>query len=546
MNPPFHHTYDFCPWLFWRQATDDEKQAQLQFQATLTDSGKVQVGETCYISPLAGFVPTHVRMGNGSYIAGYAYVTDDVSMGKHCTVNPYTVVRGKVSMGDGVRIGAHANVLGFNHNHHDLDRPIYQQGVSAAGIVIGDDVWIGSAATILDGVTIGNHCIIAAGAVVTKSVTDWAIVGGNPARVLRYRNQPKAPSLAQQLAQFGQRAADQWQAVLKRCESVVGDQPRYVDTPAALPSIFRPNNDAIEIAALFGEVAPLLPKAEWVALLQSSQDPVTGMPHDLWQAPGPIGPAQPLGDGNTQYQILSTGYALMCLDAHFNHPIHAAHHMPVALLRQTLAALPWQERAWGAGAWVDAMGTALWHNRRYFNLDGPIAPLFEWLAEHCKPHTGLWGDSTATQGWLQPVNGFYRLTRGTYAHFNLPVPHAESAIDTILAHIRLNEGFVRKNVNACNLLDTIHPFWLLLQQSQYRRGEMLQFIENQIPLMLARWVDGEGFGFAAEHRPGLQGTEMWLSIIYIAADALGLAHTLGYSPKGVHKLRYEGAAAGVC
>ena len=54
---------------------------------------------------------------------------------------------------------------------------------------IGDDVWIGARVIILPGVTIGSHCIIGAGAVVTRDVPDYAIVGGVPAKVIRYRNE---------------------------------------------------------------------------------------------------------------------------------------------------------------------------------------------------------------------------------------------------------------------------------------------------------------------------------------------------------------------
>ena len=54
-------------------------------------------------------------------------------------------------------------------------------------MIIGNDVWIGSRVTILPGVKIGNHVIIGASAVVTKDVPDYAIVGGNPARILKMR-----------------------------------------------------------------------------------------------------------------------------------------------------------------------------------------------------------------------------------------------------------------------------------------------------------------------------------------------------------------------
>ncbi len=506
-------------------------------QAALVATGKVRLGVNCYVSPVAGFVPDQVSVGDDSYIAGYAYVTGDITMGAHSTINPYTVVRGTVTMGDGVRIGAHASVLGFNHNSADAEVPIWRQGVSAKGIVIGDDVWIGSGALVLDGITIGSHSIIAAGAVVTKDVPDYAVVAGNPARIVRDRRAPKAARPGASLAAFGRRAAAQWQDILKRSESRLNGEPVYVNAPDAPAPIFRPNCDAIEIAAAFGEVPRLRTKDAWVRILQASQDPVTGMPLDPWKANEPESPLENLGDGNTTYQILSIGYALSCLGAHFTQPIHVVQNKPIEALRANLQAQPWRERAWGAGAWVDAFGTALWMNRHYFGLDGPIAPLFDWLREHCKPHTGLWGESRVEDGWLQPVNGFYRLTRGTYAHFGLPVPHAESAIDTILAHVRVNDGFETRNVNACNVLDIVHPLWLCKQQTDYRRAEIERVIARQLELIPLRWVDGQGFGFAPDHTPGLQGTEMWLSVVHIAADALGLTEDLPYTPRGVHWLR---------
>jgi maltose O-acetyltransferase len=79
-------------------------------------------------------------------------------------------------------------ILSNSHNFNRTDISMRAQGAPPPRAVsIGNDVWIGTRVIILPGVRVGDHCIIGAGAVVTKDVPDWAIVGGNPARVIRYR-----------------------------------------------------------------------------------------------------------------------------------------------------------------------------------------------------------------------------------------------------------------------------------------------------------------------------------------------------------------------
>jgi hypothetical protein len=107
------------------------------------------------VSPAAGVFCDRLPLGDRSYIAGYGYVTGEVDTGPDCTINPYAVVRGKVRLGDGVRVGAHASIVGFNHGTADLDQPIHRQPHTSRGIVIGDDVWVGSGAIVHDGVTVG-------------------------------------------------------------------------------------------------------------------------------------------------------------------------------------------------------------------------------------------------------------------------------------------------------------------------------------------------------------------------------------------------------
>lgn len=88
---------------------------------------------------------------------------------------------GGVYIGDGCQIGH--NVV-FATLNHDV-RPAHRASTSPAPIVLGKNVWVGSNSTILQGVTIGDNSIVAAGAVVTRDVPDNVIAGGVPARVIK-------------------------------------------------------------------------------------------------------------------------------------------------------------------------------------------------------------------------------------------------------------------------------------------------------------------------------------------------------------------------
>ena len=102
----------------------------------------------------------------------------------HCIVDTAEVF-GPVLIGNHVNLAQGVVVSGLNHNFHDSTKRIDEQGVSTSQITICDDVWIGANSVITAGVTIGTHCVIAAGSVVTKDVPDNTVVAGCPARVIK-------------------------------------------------------------------------------------------------------------------------------------------------------------------------------------------------------------------------------------------------------------------------------------------------------------------------------------------------------------------------
>ncbi len=114
-----------------------------------------------------------------------------IKIGKNCSINPYTILygHGGLTIGDNVLIAGHCLIIPANHNFSNPDIPTNQQGETRKGIVIKDNVWLGSGVKILDGVTIGSGAIVAAGAVVSKDVEPNTIVGGVPAKKIKDRFQ---------------------------------------------------------------------------------------------------------------------------------------------------------------------------------------------------------------------------------------------------------------------------------------------------------------------------------------------------------------------
>lgn len=110
-----------------------------------------------------------------------------IRIGRDCLIGEYSVIRGQggVRLGDRVFTSPMVQIVAVDHIFDDPNRPFTEQGISARGITIEDDVWIGSGAVITDGVTVGRGAVVAAGAVVVRDVAPNTLVGGVPARVLR-------------------------------------------------------------------------------------------------------------------------------------------------------------------------------------------------------------------------------------------------------------------------------------------------------------------------------------------------------------------------
>jgi hypothetical protein len=316
-----------------------------------------------------------------------------------------------------------------------------------------------------------------------------------------------------------------------------------VDRPGAQPTV-RAWCDAVEIAdLLLGGPPPTPARDEIVAFLRDRQDPGTGLVPELGAPGSPEAGdgGRPALEGATAYHVLCVGYALNLLGTAFHHPVHAVHDLRSQDLTALLDGLDWTGEAWTSGSVVDAIGTGLYRNLADFGLRGDVETLYGWLLTRVRQTHGMWGEPDNDSGWLMVVNGFYRLTRGTFAQFGMPLPYPERAVDTVLAQARDPRYFGPDTGNACNVLDVIHPLWLLGRQTPHRRAEGEAWAREHLARALGGWHDGAGLSFAlsggsgAARTPGLQGTEMWLAIIWLLADYLGISDTLGYRPRGIHR-----------
>ena len=127
-------------------------------------------------------------LGDYSVVESYSCINNavgDVMIGDHTRVGLHNTIIGPVIIGSHVNLAQGITVTALNHNFENPDKRIDEQGVSTKPVTIGNDIWIGANAVILPGVTIGEHSVVAAGAVVTKDVPPHSLVAGVPAKIIK-------------------------------------------------------------------------------------------------------------------------------------------------------------------------------------------------------------------------------------------------------------------------------------------------------------------------------------------------------------------------
>ncbi|WP_162254540.1 DapH/DapD/GlmU-related protein [Massilia cellulosiltytica] len=117
----------------------------------------------------------------------------NISIGSHIYFGPGASIhgRGGISIADGVIFGPRVTIHSSNHNYESEQSAPYDGGVSLRPVVIEEGVWVGDSAMICPGVRVGRGAVIAMGSVVTRDVPGHSVVGGNPAKVIKRRNNPE-------------------------------------------------------------------------------------------------------------------------------------------------------------------------------------------------------------------------------------------------------------------------------------------------------------------------------------------------------------------
>lgn len=127
------------------------------------------------------------KCGKGVNVGFGCTVSPRVELGDHSSLGNRCVIQAGVKIGSDLMMGPDVKIYTRNHAIQDLTIPMRMQGNDFSPVMIGDDVWIACNVVILPGVTIGSHSVIGAGSIVTRDVPEYAVVAGNPARIIKFR-----------------------------------------------------------------------------------------------------------------------------------------------------------------------------------------------------------------------------------------------------------------------------------------------------------------------------------------------------------------------
>jgi acetyltransferase-like isoleucine patch superfamily enzyme len=171
------------------------KRTKIRFKSKIQFGKSVIIGDNVEINALS---KKGVKFGNNVSIQKNTIIEctgviralgEGIEIGNNVGIaqNCFIQVRGKVEIGNNVIFGPGVYIFSENHVFDNPDLPVSVQGEKRKGVRIEEGVWIGTRSVILDGITIGKNSIIAAGSIVNKDVPSFSIVGGVPAKIIKFR-----------------------------------------------------------------------------------------------------------------------------------------------------------------------------------------------------------------------------------------------------------------------------------------------------------------------------------------------------------------------
>ncbi len=169
-----------------------EKNVRIRFAGNIRLEKGVYLDEGTYLHACPG----GIEIGSGTLVMHGAILhvynfrnlpQSGIRIGSDSLIGENSIIRGQggVKIGNRVYTSPYTQIIAVNHVFDDPERPFIEQGITAEGIVIEDDVWLGAGAIITDGIKVGQGAVVAAGAVVTKDVPPRTVVAGVPARVIK-------------------------------------------------------------------------------------------------------------------------------------------------------------------------------------------------------------------------------------------------------------------------------------------------------------------------------------------------------------------------
>jgi acetyltransferase-like isoleucine patch superfamily enzyme len=179
--------------LRWMPASIGAGLRYLYYRGRFKSCGKnIHIPQGCYIRDCK-----NISFGNNIWICPNAQIYasggkgEMIEFGNNIGLNSNVMINadlgGYIKLGNYVMVGPNVVMRACNHTFNDFDLPIMKQPSKAGKIIIEDDVWIGANAVLLPDIRIGKGAVVAAGAVVTKDVEPYSIVGGVPAKMISKR-----------------------------------------------------------------------------------------------------------------------------------------------------------------------------------------------------------------------------------------------------------------------------------------------------------------------------------------------------------------------